>query len=522
MKKSKIIKQKSRRVVALRVRTESNTLGAMKTTIVLLLIVLQFVGLVLSYLYLTTVFSWFSGFSLIMSLATSIYVLSSNKSGQNKATWILFLLVCFTFGYFIFFISDEHILFAKSKKKYKRIYSQTEQFIDTQIEDIKVPSEIKLNCDYLKTAGNFPTYYAENIKYFPSGAELFDDMIENFKQAKKFIFIEFYIFSEGTLLARMLDILKERISNGVEVRIIYDDMGSHHTISLSTKKIMKQYGIKIQPFNRLVPIFNFGLNYRDHRKIVIIDGEISYTGGANLSDEYINEKRMHGYWKDSGVKIQGSASNTFTIAFLRQWEFLTNNKQDYKKYLNNNINISGNSLITPYVSGPDYPKPIARDVYINMISQAKERIYIMTPYFVPDETMIDLLKVKALSGVDVKIILPGVADKRFVYTISRNYAERLIDYGVKLYVMKHSFVHSKLMISDESGIVGSINLDQRSFYQQFESAIFSNNSEFLSDLENDFNYVFSKCEEITDKNKKSRKILNRFFASIFRIISPFM
>lgn len=516
------IKQ-SEHVFTIKLKTEGNGLGVLKTLLVLLLIAAQAAILVLSYFFFAGLFTGYLTFSLIMTLITCIYVLSSDYHGQAKATWIFFLLISLGFGYIIYFMSDKNIAFGASRKRFNTIFNQTQKH-KTQKDNIDhLPSEVKSGCSLLYNTGNFPAHTSSNTTYFSSGTSLFDDIINELEKAKEFIFIEYFIISNGKLLNRFFDVLKEKVAQGVDVRIIYDDMGSHGTLKRKTKKQLIRAGIHLQAFNRLVPIFNIALNLRDHRKIVVIDGKVSYTGGTNLADEYINEKRMHGYWKDEGIKIEGPATDNFTIAFLEQWQFLTNQKQDIEKFIN--IAISKNKtdgVVVPFVSGPSYNTSIAQNIYTNQIANAKEKLYIMTPYFVPDETIVSLIANKAKSGVDVRIILPDIADKKFVYIVSRNNAEKLIRAGVKVYTMTSSFVHSKIVYTENSCVVGSINMDLRSFNQQFESAVLTNQQHTMQAVLKDFDYTISKSIQIKAHNIKRKNVLYRMIAGLFNIISPFM
>lgn len=516
------IKQ-SDNIFALKIKTESNGLGMLKTLIVLFLIALQAALLVLSYLFFFRVFQWYSILSLVLTLITCIYVLSSDYHGQAKATWILFLLFCYSFGYVMFLLSDKRILLNKPKKRYKNIYNTTYK-LQKQIDLSTIKNrDIRTNCQYLYNAGNFVAHTNCKNKYYPSGALLFDDILQDMQNAKHFIFIEFFIIANGVLLNRMLDILKEKAQNGVDVRIIYDDMGSHRTLKHKTKKQIKKAGIKLASYNKLIPIFNIALNLRDHRKIVIIDGKIAYTGGTNLADEYINEKRMHGYWKDCGIKTEGTAVDNFTLAYLSTWQIITNDKIDYVNYINKSeLTYDNKNITVPFVSGPNYEYSIAQNMYANLISNATKKLYIMTPYFIPDETINNLIINKARSGVDVRIILPDIADKKFVYIVSRNNAEKLIDCGVKVYTMKYSFVHSKIILTENMCIVGSINVDLRSFNQQYESAIYTNDNTICDDVNLDFFNTLKNCEEITNKNKKRNKVSHRILAGLFNLISTFM
>lgn len=503
-----------------KIRTESNW-GVLKTVIVSLLILAQFALLIISGLYLIRLFQWLIVFSLVITIVFCLITLSSNRTGQVKATWILFMLLCPSFGWAVFLLSNEKVMFGLHKRKYKKIYNRTNYLSETTI-----PKEISTStlntCKYLKKIGNFNTYSDTECKYYPNGFSLFDDMICDLKNAKKFILIEYFIISDGVLLSRLLDVLRVKASEGVDVRIIYDDMGSHGSLKRSTKNKIKKAGIKIHAFNKLVPLFNLALNLRDHRKIVVIDGKIAYTGGTNLADEYINEKRTHGYWKDEGIRICGSAVDTFTLSVLRQWEFITGKTPDYLTFLEKDKSFkitSSNEVVIPYLSGPDYSGSIAKDVYECLLSSAQEKIYIMTPYFIPDESTLSLLKTKATSGVDVKIILPKIPDKSFVYLISLDYAERLMEYGVKVYLMENAFVHSKLVLTENECVVGSINIDQRSFYQQFESAILTNNKNVMSALDDDFLDTISKSNS---HRKKKMGLIKWILIHILRLVAPLM
>lgn len=514
--------QSNDRIYALKIKTESNTLGLLKTFIVLGLIALQAGLIALTYLFLYSVFKWYAILSIVISIISCIHALSSDYNGQAKATWVFFMIFCFSFGYIFYWMSDKRTLFAKSKKKYAKIFKQNED-LQSQIDLFVIDNkEVKTNCNYLYKAGKFVTHTDSKTTYFSSGASLFDSVLEEIKKAEKFIFIEYYIISNGILLDKVLEILKEKVKQGVDVRIIYDDMGSHGSLKRKTKKEIKKAGIKIHPFNRILPIFIIAFNLRDHRKIVIVDGKVSFTGGANLADEYTNEKRLHGYWKDEGIKIEGRATDNFTIAFLSQWQFLTNSEEDYSQFLNQAQAVESDGVVVPYVTGPHYPYSIAQNMYANEIANSKEKLYIMTPYFVPDETIRNLLIDKARSGVDVRLVLPAIADKNFVYCVSRNNAEKLIEHGVKVYTMTSSFVHSKMMLTENSAIVGSINLDLRSFNQQFESAVFTSEQSTLNEINNDFEKTISYSEEITLKNQKRNKLSYRIIAGIFNLVSPFM
>lgn len=501
-----------------KIKTEFN-LGVLKTIIVGLIILAQFALLVLSGLYLINLFKWLVIFSLVVTIIFCLMCLSSKKTGQTKATWIFLMLITPTFGWILYLLSNERVIFSFKKRQYQKIYSSS-NILSSTANTEKIPTDIKNDCMYLETYGKFPIYNSPSPTYFPTGATLYDSILSDLEKATNFIFMEYFIISDGVLLNRMLDILERKAKEGVDIRIIYDDMGSHGTLKHRTKKRMKKSGIKLHTFNKLVPLFNLALNLRDHRKIVVIDGKVAYTGGANLSDEYINEKRTHGYWKDSGIRLSGRCVDSFTLSILRQWEFLTHKKEDYTRYINIADDKKDNSNIcVPYVTGPDYEQKIAKDVYENLIANAKEKLYIMTPYFIPDETILGLLKNKAQCGVDVHIILPEIPDKSFVYLITLDNAETLMKYGVKVHIMKNSFVHSKVVLSENACVVGSINMDQRSFYQQFESAVFSNDEALMESVMADFEKSISRS---VPHSVKKKGLIKTILIYILRLVSPLM
>ena len=509
-------------IFTLKVKTESNGLGVLKTLLVMVLIFLQLALIISSYYFFLKIFHWYFAVSLILTGITCIYVLSSDIHGQAKAMWVLFLLLCFSFGYVIYFLSDKKILFRKARLKYANIEQQHKQN-GGQLNISRITNqEEKTVAQYLYNVGNFIPSLNSRVNYLSSGNKVFDSVIEELQKATQFIFIEYFILSNGVLFNRIFDILKQKARQGIDIRIIYDDMGSHNTLKRRTKKEIRNAGIKLECFNRLVPVFNIALNLRDHRKIIVIDGKVAYTGGVNLSDEYINEKRMHGYWKDCGVKIEGEAVDNLTVSFLKQWEFLTQRVECFKKFTNKADRFVENGVVIPFVSGPNYSCSIAKDIYASLISSANKILYIMSPYFIPDETITNLLIQKARSGVDVRLILPDVADKKFVYIVSRNNAEKLLTHGIKVYTMKSCFVHSKVVLTENSAVVGSINMDLRSFFQQFESAVYVTQENVLSSIKNDFGYVFDRSLEITLTNQKRNNPLFRVLAGLFNLVSPCM
>lgn len=504
-----------------RIRTEGKGIGVIKTLFVGFLVLIQLVLMLLLFLGVSTSFYWYQLVAVILSLISCIHVLSSEKTGQTKTVWVLFLLAFFYFGFIFYFLSSEYIFFARAKRRYAAIFDRTAQFLPEYPPINNVSTQVRRDCEYLENAGDFTAYTNTELNYFPSGARLFDDVLLALEKAEKFIFIEFFIVSDGVLLNKFYDILSRKAADGVDVRLICDGMGSHGTLLLKTRKKLKKAGIKLYFFNRFVPRFTFALNLRDHRKIIVIDGKTAYTGGCNLADEYVNQKRMHGYWKDCGLKITGDAVQGLTLIFLRQWEFVCSNAEDYAAFLKT-FPAEGNSAVVPYAGGKDYNRAICKGVYENLIAGAQNKLYIMTPYFVPDEDTANLLAQKAMSGADVRIILPEIPDKAYVYRVTLDNAERLLVSGVKIYKMRRAFVHSKVVISENCAVVGSVNIDLRSYYNQFENAVYFNDAKAMEQIFADFENTFKVCTEITRENATRNKLIPRICAGVLRVFSPLM
>ena len=502
----------------LKVRTEKNALaGTLKVAVVAFLVLLQLGIQIFLYGYFAAISGIYSLIAFILSIVSCIFLISSNRSPASKAVWTFIILIFFEIGFMLYFLTNSKVFFRRQRKRFKEVFEKSEP----QRPEYQAPEytdgRVKEDCEYLNRVGGFTRFTATDTKYFPSGGRFFDDILEKISQAEKFVFIEFFIISDGKLLEKFINILSEKVKAGVEVRIIYDDLGSR-SFSRKQRKRIKKCGIRLMTFNKLVPAVNFVLNIRDHRKIVVVDGKFAYTGGANLADEYTNDSRLFGYWKDEGIRVEGEAVDGFSLMFLRQWDFLTRKFTDYKPYFNHFEKKENTAVSVPFSSGLDRDVFIGKELYLNVISKA-QKIYLMTPYLVPDEAVFNMLVNKAQSGCDVRIILPSVPDKPYVYIVSLDFAARLADKGVKIYLMRDSFVHSKVMLTDYCAVVGSINIDLRSFYQQFESALYTNDENVLQEIEEDFIKTFQECEPLT---RKKNNIKNRFLALLLKVVSPLM
>ncbi|MEG1009926.1 MAG: cardiolipin synthase, partial [Clostridia bacterium] len=363
----------------------------------------------------------------------------------------------------------------------------------------------------------------ESIKYFDLGEKYFDNMLNDIKNAKKYIFLEYFIISKGKLWDELFCILKEKVKEGIEVYIITDEIGSIVRYPKNFKNDMKKYGIHLNIFNPITPVITSYINYRDHRKITVIDGEIAYSGGVNIGDEYINKEIIHGHWKDTGIRITGSAINNYVIMFISSWNLYNKIQLSINKYINHNNNISSTGYIIPYCDGPNDKEKPAETIYMNVINTAKDYVYITTPYLILDNEMITSLKNAAMSGVDVRIITPHIGDKWFVHAVTRSFYSELLEAGVKIYEYKPGFIHSKTFVSDdEVSIIGTINLDFRSLYLHYECASYTYKTGVESDVKNDFILTQNKSIEININESKYNSFINKIIYSILRLFAPIM
>ena len=396
------------------------------------------------------------------------------------------------------------------------------------IQDKKIKKEIESQnngkINYLMNYLNFPVTKNNNINYYKLGELAYPEMLKELKNAKKFIFLEYFIIKNGTMWSEILKILEEKAKEGLDVRLIYDDMGCIALLPTSYPKQMEEKGIKCIAFNKLNPFLGVIMNNRDHRKMMIIDGKTVFSGGMNLADEYINLEHPYGKWKDNGIKITGEAVWNFTIMFLNMWNSYRKDDEDYKKYKydfsKENLELNGYTI--PYGETPLDNEIVGENVYLNIINQAQKYVYIMTPYLIIDTDMINSLILAAKRGVDVRIVVPGIPDKKIVYSLTTSYFETLIKNGVKIYKYMPGFVHSKVFVSDDNiATVGTINLDYRSLYLHFECGVFMQDVEEIKDVKKDLVDTIGESHFVS-KKEAMPKLLKSVWQAVLRLFAPLM
>lgn len=480
---------------------------------------------------------YFFGTGVVISILFLLYLVNTPGKNEFKLAWILPVLVAPVFGITLYFMYKYNQGGIWLKRKIKKIKNISEKFLPPEHEVKKIAEqypEVKDISHYLFHSGKAPCYKDNETKYFSCGEDFFEDLIDELSVAKKFIFFEFFIVEPCQIMDRLLEILSQKIKEGVEVRFLFDSIGSIALSSSLLKNYLTSYGISSKVWLKFIPVFNTGLNNRDHRKIVSIDNKVAFTGGVNITDEYANlvSKRFN-YWKDSGIKIKGPAVRSFTLMFLEQWN-VQNKKniqcENFEKFMTEKAvlenpvkNKNGKEFVIPYGDDAYNGEEIAENVYKYILDKAQSKVRIMTPYLIIDKALYEDLVFTAARGVKVEIIVPAHYDHFISFCVGRTFVKNLIEKGIKIYEYETGFIHSKVMTADEKfGAVGSVNLDYRSFYHHFECGTFLYQTDSIKDAEKDFDKTKKECKEITFERYKKIKWYIRAVGWVFRIVGPLL
>lgn len=469
----------------------------------------------------------------LISLVAVLYIIYRPGNPLIKMAWIVPILVFPLFGGIIFMISGG----KAPKKKLIKGLSGSQKLIEPFLPPIQDPQQngekirpedkyIQGQCHYLVSYG-FPYYENTEAVYFDNGRDGWLRMLEDLKAAKRFIFLEYFIVKPGVMWDAVLAVLKEKAAAGVEIRMIYDDVGSITYLPRKYAKEMQAAGIQCMAFNPYRPVYSVVMNHRDHRKIMVIDGHIAYTGGINFADEYIGEDLRFGEWKDNALRLHGEGVRSMSLMFLHMWNALrpTDTAETIKAYLPRAEDVKGivcGGVLQPYGDSPVDNEPVAENVYLNIINQAVDYVYIFSPYVIIDTETNRALCLAAKRGVDVRLVVPEIPDKKIVYHLTQSYFPELIESGVKIYKFTPGFVHSKCFVADDRlAVVGSINTDYRSLYLHFENACYFVDHPVVSAVKQDFEDTFPRCEEVVLK-KRRFGLLHSAYLSILRLFAPLL
>ena len=435
-----------------------------------LLIVLQALLLFGIIWKLNNYFVYFYAASVLLSLLLTLRIINSKSNPAFKIAWLIPILLFPVLGGLVYLVFGSDRTGKYIRNKMGRIEKEMQDGISKANERSgieQMPPDVVNQSHYISNSAHCPPYKNTTVEYLPMGEVKFERMVQELKKAKRYIFMEYFIIQEGTMWNTILDVLEEKAKEGVDVRVIYDDMGCILTLPTGYEKTLREKGIQCQIFNPFIPILSSHFNTRDHRKICVIDGNVGFTGGINLADEYINGYEKHGHWKDTAILLKGEAVFSLTTMFLSMWDYLIKKEgEDYAAYYPDSWDENAQGIVQPFADNPLDDEAVGETVYLNLINKAKRYVYITTPYLILSNEMVTAMNTAAKSGVDVRIITPHVPDKWYVHAVSRSYYEMLVEAGVKIYEYTPGFVHAKtFVVDDEYAVVGTINLDYRSLYR---------------------------------------------------------
>lgn len=464
-------------------------------------------------------------FKLIVFFVALLILRYSNNVTKDLPGIILLILSPIIGGTFIILMFLSNI----KNKYFKRLINLEKDTNKYLIQDEKVLNELKKfdktyysEANYISKYAKFPIYKNSVVNYYSIGEEMYNDILEELEKATKFIFMDYFIIDNGKMWTSILDILKKKVSKGIDVRIIFDGIGCRKILKNGYIEKLESYGIKCEVFNKINPLFTMVNNHRDHRKILIIDGNVAFTGGVNIADEYINEKEKYGHWKDSGVMIKGEAVWSFTLMFLRFFNSFSDEEIDYNEYKSTIKFESKEGYIAPYGTNPYIDDLVGKNIYLNIINNSKDYLYIFTPYLIIDSDMITSFQLAAKRGVDIRIVTPKIPNSKIIHYITRSFYDKLMLSGIKIYEYIPGFVHSKVFVCDDLvATVGTINLDYRSLYLDFECGTFLYDIKVIKNIKDDIIKTIDKSEEVK-KNDIKGSIFKHILESFLRLIAPLL
>ena len=459
-----------------------------------------------------------------LSLCVVLYIVREDGNSSYKIPWIILNLALPIVGG-LSYIMFARVRFSREERRLLKDvnfrYAQAVFEKPDAMEQLRQESpEMVRQAEYLRNRAGAPVYQDTQVRYFSCGEKLFPELIAQLEAAQRFIFLEYFIVHPGYMWNKVEEILVRKVKQGVDVRVIYDDMGSMGLVPHDFVDMLEEKGIRACNFNRLNNIFSSRFNNRDHRKICVIDGNVGFTGGINMADEYINKVRRFGYWKDTAVMLRGQAVRSLTCMFLTMWEFVKKEKNDYLKFAPT-LKAEARGFVQPYMDSPLDNERVGQAVYTNILSGAHRYVYITTPYLIIDDEMVGALTLAAKSGVDVRIVTPGVPDKKVAYTLTRSYYEVLLRAGVRIFEYTPGFIHAKEFVADDQvAVVGTVNLDYRSLCHHFECAVWMADTPAVADIREDVLDCINQSREITLDMCRNKTILWRVWLAVLRLFAP--
>lgn len=503
-----------------------------RTTFGAIALIAQVVILIAAYRFLSRYLAYFYGGFTLLSALVIIYILNKEENPIFKLTWMIPIAAVPVFGMLFYLFAELQIIGKLIDKKLRVNMEKTEEYLIQSprvMENLSRMSRQNANlARFIKKSSHYPAYGSTNVQYFSLGETMFTAMKKEMEEAKRFIFMEFFIVERGEMWNEILEILERKAREGVEVRFMYDGMCSLKLLPYGYSKELQEKGIKAKIFSPIKPAFTTYQNNRDHRKILVVDGHTAFTGGVNLADEYINRRVRFGHWKDTGIMLKGDAATSFTMMFLEMWNISEMEPEDYSKYLRDPeyfypLELSMDGFVIPYADSPLDQESVGEQVYLDIINSARQYVHIMTPYLILDYGMIKALTFAAKRGVETVIIMPRIPDKKYAFLLAKSHYRELIRAGVRIYEYMPGFIHAKVFTSDNTkAVVGTINMDFRSLYLHFECAAYLYCNEAVRDIERDIQETLAQSRRVTLEDLSQYPWYERFAGRALRLFAPLM
>lgn len=499
-----------------------------RTGIFLAMFALQFFMFYSLYQWMEQYVSYFYLLNTVLTVCAGIHILNRAGGSSVKLTWMIVVMTMPVFGTVMYIWFQMDIGHRLLHRRLEEIIAKTRGFLTAEsgmLDKIRRENrDLYEIAAYMDRFGGYPVYEGCRVKYFPSGEAKFEDLLIELEKAREFIFLEYFIIDEGYMWGRILEILRRKAAEGVEVRVLYDGTNAVYKLPYNYPKKLQALGIKCKMFAPLRPTVSTHYNNRDHRKILVIDGQTAYTGGVNLADEYINRRELYGHWKDTAVKVEGEAVKSFTLMFLQMWN-VDEKVERYDKYLEREYRVlpKPEGYVLPYADSPLDHERVGEMIYMDILNRAERHVHIMTPYLILDSEMMTALTFAAKRGVEVQIIMPHIPDKEYAFALAKTYYKQLMDAGVEIYEYLPGFVHAKVFTSDSrKAVVGTVNLDYRSLYHHFECGLYMQGVEEIKAIERDFLETRSKCKRITREDLKKDKLRRKITGMVLKVVAPLM
>lgn len=498
-----------------------------RTMIILLLLAVHFFLFFAVMMKLAAYVPYLVGGVTVMTAVMLIYILNTRDDPTLKLSWCFLVAVVPVFGMMMYVFVRLDLGHRIYRKIDKRAVEDSQKYVPDQkelLEDIRRQEpELYGMAHYLDCYSGLGICRAGEGEYYPLGEDMFRAVLTELEKAEKFIFLEYFIITEGEMWGKILDVLRRKAAAGVEVRVMYDGTCSVFDLPYDFPKKLEKLGIRCKVFSPLQPFISTHHNNRDHRKILVIDGVTAFTGGINLSDEYINVTHPHGHWKDTAIMVRGEAARSFTLLFLQMWNALEK-ERDYAPYLSPvQPRASTRGYVIPFADTPTDSERVGQTVYMQMINQARDYVYIMTPYLILDGAMVTALCQCAKRGVDIRILQPQIPDHKYAYVLAQRHFKELMDAGVKIYSYTPGFIHAKVFLADGiSAVVGSINLDYRSLYLHYECGAYLYKVKMIADIRQDFDKTFEISHFMTEEDLRKESLLSRLAGVVLKVFAPLM